>query len=383
MTETVGDGLTSLTQKQTTGSVYLHYPFCRKKCPYCHFFVLGHRDDLEERWATALLKEFDLHKYFFENKKLVSCYFGGGTPFLLSLPYFEQILAKIPKGIEITVEMNPEDLSKEKLQKLREFGVNRLSIGVQSFDDELLKILGRNHSGAKARETVETAFAVGFENITIDLMYDIPTQGAISFKRSLEIASTLPISHLSLYNLTIEPHTAFHRKKKLLEKKLPSDEESLEMLQEAISYFDQGPWERYEISAFAKNGQRSEHNLGYWQGREFLGLGPSAFSYISGSRSQNVCNFPEYEKAIMEGRIPTGFKETLPYPASLYELIAVGIRVKEGVSISSPSPELTTKLTSLHKQGFVKVEGDCYTLTEKGQLFYDEVAIELIDCRRL
>lgn len=341
--------------------------------------MLGHRDDLEERWLTALLKEFDLRSPFFQKKELVSCYFGGGTPFLLSLPYFEKILSKIPSGIEITVEMNPEDLSKEKLQGLKELGVNRLSVGVQSFDDELLKILGRNHDGAKASETIETAFAVGFNNITIDLMYDIPTQGVFPFKRSLEIAYNLPITHLSLYNLTIEPHTAFHRKKKLLEKKLPSDDESLLMLQEAVSLFDQGPWERYEISAFAKNDHRSQHNLGYWQGREFLGLGPSAFSYIDGSRSQNVANFPEYEKAIHEGRPPTGFSETLPYPASLYEMIAVGIRVKEGVCLSSPSPELMIKLKKLHYQGFIKSEQDYYTLTKKGQLFYDEVAIELIE----
>lgn len=360
------------------GSLYIHYPFCRKKCPYCHFFVLGYQEDMEERWAQALLKEWDIRSSFFEGRELVSCYFGGGTPFLLGLPYFEKLLSLLPKGIEITVEMNPEDLSKEKLRALHSLGVNRLSIGVQSFDDDLLKILGRNHSKDRARETVELAYEVGFKNITIDLMYDIPTQGVEPFKRSLEIASKLPITHLSLYNLTIEPHTAFHRKKKLLEKKLPSDEESLTMLQEAIRLFDQGEWERYEISAFSKKGFRSQHNLGYWQGREFLGLGPSAFSYLGGSRIQNFPNFPKYEEAISQNREPVGFSETLPYPASQNELIAVGIRVKEGVCIKDPYPSLEEKLLSLLKEKLIHQNGEVYSLTEKGMLFYDEVAMQLI-----
>ncbi|MBM3201323.1 MAG: radical SAM family heme chaperone HemW [Chlamydiae bacterium] len=359
-------------------SLYIHYPFCRKKCPYCHFFVLKYGQEEEKRWIDALLKEWDLRKSFFESSSLVSCYFGGGTPFLLSTNYFESILSRLPSGIEITVEMNPEDLSEEKLKELRCLGINRISIGVQSFDDHLLQILGRNHSAKRAVESIEAASAAGFENITIDLMYDIPHQKPSMFAQSLNIAKALPITHLSLYNLTIEPHTAFHRKKTQLQKKLPSDEESLKMLQEAISHFDQDPWERYEISAFAKKGYRSLHNLGYWQGREFLGLGPSAFSYLNGSRIQNMCNFPLYEKALYENRLPIGFTETLPPQGAFSELIAVGIRVKEGVLIENPSREFEEKLSLLINKGLIEKDVT-YKLTEKGRLFYDEVAMELID----
>lgn len=368
-------------------SIYVHYPFCRKKCPYCHFFVLGFDPKKEAIWGKTLLKEWSLQESKFSHRPLTSLYFGGGTPFLLDISILESLLDQLApdRNIEITMEMNPEDASLEKLKAVKRLGVNRLSVGVQSFDDTLLRLLGREHSSKKAVQAVEFAHKAGFENITIDLMYDVPKQTPLQFQESLELATSLPIQHVSLYNLTIEPGTAFDRRKSKIMPLLPHGEDSLIMLEKALQAFATAGWERYEISAFCKEGYRSIHNLGYWQGREFVGLGPSAFSYLNKGRRQNVCHFPKWVQHIENQEMPIGYSETLPYPRNIDEMIAIGIRVKEGIKIDeieksfgSFPPKSLQKLEKLCDEGSLMREDNRFFLTEQGKRYYDDVATAII-----
>ena len=202
-----------------------------------------------DAFTDLLIKE--IQSKSFENP-LRSIYFGGGTPYLLGPDNIRRILAICPPATEITLEANPEDITFETMKEYQKAGINRVSIGVQSFDETLLKFLGRNHSGEKAKGAVLDTYKAGIHNITIDLMYDIPTQTRDVFQKSLKVCETLPINHLSLYNLTIEPYTPFHKKEKALEILRPSSEDSTAMLEDAILFLENQGLKRYEISAFAK-----------------------------------------------------------------------------------------------------------------------------------
>ena len=346
-------------------SLYFHVPFCRHKCPYCHFYVLPNEPAMHALLHEGLMLELEKQKPLFENKKIVSVYIGGGTPVLFNLDW-------IPIHGEVTVEANPEEVTYELMSHLKSIGVNRISIGVQSLDDSSLITLGRNHSSNRALEAIETTYRAGIHNISIDLMYDLPNQTVASFERTLKRLKELPITHLSLYNLTIEPHTGFYKQRNSL--KLPSSEESLAMHEMAMELI---PLNRYEISAF---GLPSIHNSGYWTGRPFLGFGPSAFSYLEGRRFRNSCNLRSYVSNLKGGTPWIDFEETLDKEASLRERLAIHLRLIEGVHLSSfdPLPPSVIKdINDLVSEGYLK-EDSSLKLTERGLLFYDEVASRLI-----
>lgn len=367
-----------MTSTMRGKSLYLHTPYCRKKCPYCHFFVTKFDENKIDHFADLLIKEIQSKE--FENP-LRSIYFGGGTPYLLGPDNIKRILSICPEAREITLEANPEDVTLETMKAFKQAGINRVSIGIQSFDDELLKLLGRNHSSQKAQQAIKDTKAAGIDNITIDLMYDVPNQTRKVFKESLEITKTLPITHLSLYNLTIEPFTPFHRKRKALEILRPSSEESTKMLSDAIRALKEMGLERYEISAFAKPGFESLHNTGYWEGIPFHGVGPSAFSYIDGSRFQNFCNMKKYEEKVLLGENPKDFSEKLEPLASQRELLMTGIRMFKGIKKDQFKEALCGKeseIKQLLQEGFLKEDKMRLYLTEKGALFYDDVACQLI-----
>lgn len=363
-------------------SLYFHIPFCTKKCPYCHFYVIKDDALLKKRFLEALRKEWEQKKHLLEGHEIISVYFGGGTPSLLSASDFETIFSflKVPKTCEITVEANPESVSLSFMQSLNQLGVNRISLGVQSFDNSLLKKIGRTHNAEKALQAICDINKAGIDNISIDLMYDLPEQTIEIFEHTLETAVQQPITHISLYNLTIEPNTFFYRKKKQLQKTIPKEEESTTMLNNALSTFEKNSFVRYEISAFAKKGFHSRHNSGYWLGRSFLGFGPSAFSFFNKSRFSNINHFMTYEKSLNEGVWPTGFSETLSDEALFKELLAIRLRLL-AFPISYPSFPSSTipSLQKLVKQGYICQKEGAISLTEKGALFYDSVAEELID----
>lgn len=311
-----------------------------------------------------------------KEKEIVSLYFGGGTPTLF--PEGIEAILERTTAPEITVETNPEDVTLDLMKKLQELGVNRVSIGVQSLNNPLLKYLGRTHTAQKAIEAVEITSAAGIENITIDLMYELPHQTLETWEETVDQACKLPITHLSLYNLTIEPHTLFKKKEKELLPHLPDEETAATMLKTAITRFNEKGLKRYEISAFARDDKISIHNTGYWTGRPFIGYGPSAFSYWEGKRFRNICHMNKYIKSLKDGAFPVDFEEMLSPHRSLHEKIAIGLRLTEGISL--PSIPLSTQklLHELDREGWLNYNAHHAKLTEKGTLFYDTVAEKII-----
>lgn len=378
----------------TTGdiSLYFHIPFCRKKCPYCHFFVI--RDDLEKQKALlcALVNEISQKEDLIRDKKIISIYFGGGTPFLFETSFLKKVVqkiyackTKISNDIEITIEANPEDINIEKIKHLREMGFNRISIGVQSLDDRLLKLLGRSHGKDTILRALNTVYEGGIENISIDLMYDVPNQTISSWQNTLNQLEKLPISHISLYNLTIEPNTAFYRKKDELTKMRPTEDISKEMLMKAITSFEKLGLIRYEISAFARNDKYSRHNVGYWLNRTSIGYGPSAFSYYNDERMQNCCSFAKYINAILKKESPIDFVDLISFSEKIKEAFIISLRLIQGVNITSfenrygklPS-DAKEAIEKLHIEGYLQKSKKNINLTDKGLLFYDSVASEII-----
>ncbi|PIS02792.1 MAG: coproporphyrinogen III oxidase [Chlamydiae bacterium CG10_big_fil_rev_8_21_14_0_10_42_34] len=357
-------------------SLYFHIPFCTKKCPYCHFYVIPNRLSHHKLLSESIALEWQKQLPLLKNKEIVSIYFGGGTPALFG--GIEEILKNISRGpdCEITIEANPEEITLDLLTHFRAIGINRLSLGVQSLDDRSLQTLERVHSADKAKEAIHNAKKAGFENVSIDLMYDLPGQTEESFRYTLNQLSALPIHHISLYNLTIEPHTSFYKR----QVQTPAPELSLRLLTAAVEKFKELGFERYEISAFALPNHKSLHNLGYWTARPFLGFGPSAFSYWSNKRFRNVANINRYAKQLKENLSAVDFEEELTYPANVKELFAVKIRLKEGANLHEFElpDETLTAIEKLKYLELLKEENFQIQLTERGMLFYDTVAAEII-----
>lgn len=365
-------------------SLYFHVPFCTRKCDYCHFYVIPDKEPFKIAYMAALYQEWAQKLQLLKDKELVSIYFGGGTPFLLGPERIATILQWIPhiSSVEITLEANPEHTTLELLKRYREAGINRLSIGIQSFDEKLLKLLGRAHTPFQAKQAVEWAYEVGIHNLSIDLMYDLPGQTLEDWNDTLEQALSLPITHLSLYNLTIEPHTVFYKKRSELAARLPNPEVSLQMLELAIEKLLSKGFCRYEISAFAKEKNYSLHNSGYWTGRPFLGLGPSAYSFWGNSRFRNIAHLNRYCKLLESNRSPVDFSETLPEISLAKELIAIRLRLTDSVPLEQFSllpSETQTTLKALESQNLVVFDEQGFRLTQKGLLFHDFIASEIID----
>lgn len=325
-------------------------------------------------------------------KKLVSIYFGGGTPSLLApesiFSLIESVRAIIPfdsSQIEITLEANPETLTLERMRSYAAAGINRISIGIQSLDDKLLSTLGRTHNASTAINAVNTVAKAGISNISIDLMYDIPGQTLSAWQETLRLTEQLPITHLSLYNLTIEPHTVFFKYRETLRKELPDAECSTMMYKQAVEVLEGYGLFQYEISAFARNGLISRHNSGYWTGRPFIGFGPSAFSYWEGKRFRAVANLNRYVQSLREEKSPIDFSEELEPESHRRELLTIALRLRAGVDIAAFEPlygplssSTQESLKNLEDQGLVKKQGNFLLLTQQGILFYDTVAVELI-----
>ncbi len=369
-------------------SLYFHLPFCQKKCDYCHFFVLPNKASFKEELLKSILIEIELRTSLLKKSQIKSIYFGGGTPALVGPRYIKTLLKalKVPlQDIEVTLELNPENHSLELLKGYRDVGVNRLSIGVQSFDPSLLKKLGRSHSVQDIHEALENASRAGFTNISIDLMYDLPTQSLPLWKRTLEKALSYPITHLSLYNLSIEKETVFYKYRNQIRSQMPTEELSLTLFNEACKSLKEKGFEAYEISAFCKDGAYSHHNVGYWLQRPHLGFGPSAFSLLKPERFQNVKNLKRYSELLNQKKLPIDFKEELESEAFLRESLALHLRLLKGFDASifqkrfgDFSDELSAILELLKKRGWIKHNQNILSLTSEGLLYHDSVASELV-----
>ncbi len=368
--------------------IYLHVPFCKVKCHYCdfHFSVqLKNRGNI----IGAMNQELLARKNFLGDHVVNTIYFGGGTPSVIELDLLESMLNTMHKTYhidakaEITLECNPDDLTLEKLKGYRALGINRLSIGIQSFNDEFLQFMNRAHSAEQANTAVQMAQDVGFDNLTIDLIYGVPGSTLQTWEKELIRMDQLNVPHLSAYCLTIEENTVFgHWKKKGIIKPF-ADEESIKQFQFLIDYTDQLGMEQYEISNFAKQGYISRHNSAYWLGEHYLGIGPSAHSYNGEERGWNISNNTQYQKAIEKG-LDCYEVEKLSVQDRFNDYILTRLRTKWGVDLvelaaisSQMTHDMKPVLMAYIKEGDLMVKNEVVTLTPKGRFIADGISSDL------
>lgn len=325
--------------------IYIHIPFCRQKCFYCDFPSFAGREKKIDRYLQALEQEFALLRQRLYPKDNVrdikskfaprTIYIGGGTPTALNAHQLEKLLEIVKKYVavaeEFTVEMNPGTVDREKLLLLQQAGVNRLSVGVQSFDDHCLKKIGRIHTVQEAVDTIELAHNLGFDNISLDLIYGLPQQDREILTKSVERALTLPVQHISIYGLQLEEGTAFQRMADMGKLHLPTDELVEAMHDYIVEKLPEAGYQRYEISNYALPGYESKHNLSYWQDVEYLGLGSGAHSYWQGTRYENPSSIDDYISALEAGKLPATLEEQVDRQAHMEEYCFLGLRTAAGI----------------------------------------------------
>ncbi len=369
--------------------IYLHIPFCRQACHYCNFHFSTSLK-LQNDFLDALLKEIVLRKDYLEHQKVNTVYFGGGTPSLLPETHLQAIMERlrdhynIAPEAEISFEANPDDISAQRLTEWKRQGINRLSIGVQSFTDHDLLWMNRAHNARQARVCIDLARDAGINNLSIDLIYGTPTLADKQWMDNLSTAVDLKIPHLSCYALTVEPGTALHtliRKERYLP--VSNDDQARQFLLMADWLTEQG-YLHYEISNFALPGQQSIHNSSYWKGAHYLGLGPSAHSFNSVSRQWNIANNALYIRALREDRIPFEI-ESLSVAQRFNEYLMTSLRTLEGADLGQVEQDFGKELTaSLEKQARTFIDkswlitaGRRLVLTREGKLFADRIASDL------
>jgi len=369
--------------------IYLHIPFCKRKCAYCDFFSLAnakHQDD----FVQAILQEVSLQQHYLDNERVQTIYFGGGTPSLLSIGQLEEILNalhknfRIDKNIDLTLEGNPENLTQTFLRDLKSLGFNRLSIGIQSFNDDDLMLMRRTHNAKTAVKSIYNAKNQGFKNISVDLIYGLPNFTREKWEKNLEQTFLLDVQHISAYHLTIEPKTLF--KKWYDENKihLPNEEKSLEQYQLLVEKTAANGFLHYEISNFAKDGFLSLHNTNYWVGVKYLGLGPSAHSYNLTSRQWNISNLHVYLAEISKGNIPFE-RENLSLQEKYNDFIITSFRTMWGLNLekfvlnfgSSYKKYFLKKIEKYLDQEFCIQNHDQIKLSEQGMFISDHIMTDL------
>lgn len=368
--------------------IYIHIPFCRRACHYCnfHFSTSLH---LQNELVAALLKEIHLQQDYLGGEKVHTIYLGGGTPSLLTADQLQSIFTGIRTSFavdshaEVTLEANPDDINTEQLLSWKQLGINRLSIGVQSFFEEDLQWMNRAHTAQQALDNLRLARSV-FDNITMDLIYGMPTLSDEKWKQNIEQAIALQIPHLSCYALTVEPKTALDmmiRKKKTMP---VNNEDQARQFLLLMEWLAAAGYEHYEISNFALPGHRSRHNSAYWQGQHYLGLGPSAHSFDGQSRQWNVANNTLYIQSLEKNIVPFE-REVLTPVQQVNEYIMTSLRTLEGINlehvqkISGEGIHQSLKKNGQRfiQQSLLREEDDHLILTTEGKLFADGIAADL------
>jgi oxygen-independent coproporphyrinogen III oxidase len=371
--------------------LYIHIPFCVKKCIYCDFFSVTYDQAATKQYVDALCKELSLKKHL--AGRLKTAYFGGGTPSLLSADCFRQFFTCMKDNycfspeIEITVEANPGTIDATKIEALLSLGVNRLSVGVQSFNDDELAILGRIHSSDEAIRSLESIKKAGLKNFSIDLMYGIPGQTMESWKESLAKATELSPSHISAYELTPEENTPLYPLIKSHTITMLNEDLVLDMYNYAIDYLAFSGYTHYEISNFAMPGFQCVHNLNYWDRGDYIGAGAGAHSFISALRSINTTDINEYISRVNQGHIPEIQAMKIMPDDALKEYIFLGLRKIEGINIQSIPPGADTGLSApqrlsqtsqeLIAEGYLERSGDFLRLTRNGIVISNTIIVRL------
>jgi oxygen-independent coproporphyrinogen-3 oxidase len=376
-------------------SLYVHIPFCRSKCAYCDFSSYARKERLIPAYVDALLREATFWAESGVVDRVDTLYFGGGTPSLLPIAEAERLLDSLRKlfdvasHAEMTLEANPESVNAAHLRALRRAGINRLSIGVQSFDDAELRFLGRIHDAARAEEAYHAARKAGFDNVSIDLVFGLPRQTTEQWRRSLEKAIALGPDHLSLYALTLEEGTPLAHRVAAGECQEPDPDVQAEMYTWSSERLAEAGYEQYEISNWSRPGHRCRHNLTYWQSRPYLGLGAGAHSYVDGYRLANERLPDRYIELVPTGGgawpcdPPPPQVESVERPDAerdLSDAIILGLRLTEGVSLAGLSERFgvdvgeryVEEIADLRRLGLLESTHGRTRLTERGRLLGNE-----------
>lgn len=381
--------------------LYIHFPYCLSRCPYCDFAVTISKNPPEERYTKAILAELALRKDQAPDVPLESIFFGGGTPSLWSAKWLERVLEEVARrfrlapGLEISLEANPEATDLKRWTELRRAGVNRLTLGVQSFEPEILRSLGRHHDAAQAREAVRSAREAGFENIAVDLIFGVQGQRVEQVRRDAEEVVALGVQHVSAYMLTLDRESLAVEvplAKQLARGQvtLPADEEIVEMGGALREVLRGAGFHRYEVSNYARGDFGSRHNALYWTGGDYLAVGAGAVGMLhkgasSGERFFNERSTEKYLRAVEEGRLPESGREALDPDALFSERLAMGLRLTSGLELepvfSAAGVDLSSrlpKLEALVKHGLATWDGHRLTLTDRGLDLHSAVAASLI-----
>lgn len=377
--------------------IYLHIPFCKQACHYCNFHFSTSLK-YKEKMVGAMLRELELRSEYLDNKNITSIYFGGGTPSLLANKELTQIFDKIYSlfnieyDAEITLEANPDDLTKEKLQALRQSPVNRLSIGIQSFAEEDLKFMNRAHNATEARACLEHALDAGFENLTVDLIYGSPTTSDAQWGANIQTVIDYNIPHVSCYALTVEPKTALGHF--VAKGKVPDvdEEQAARQFEILIQMLRANGYEHYEISNFAKPGWHARHNSSYWSGEPYLGIGPSAHSFDGkNTRQWNVANNAKYMQLLNAPHLEDVahlnglFEQETLSPAQRYnEYIMTSLRTIWGAKLQKIKDfgdefeaYFLENIQRFMQLNYIMIKENAYVLTDEGKLLADFIAAEL------
>ena len=355
--------------------LYIHIPFCPNICPYCAFYKESAGRDRVEGFLDALIKDVGNWAPRLRPKTI---FFGGGTPSALSIPQFEKLLGGLNDRLDLsvleewTIEMNPATVASDKAILLRDEGINRVSMGVQSWDDEVLKSLGRTHDAAKAEESFHILREAGFDNLSIDLIFGVPGQTLESWRNSLDRSLRLAPEHLSAYGLTYEEDTEFFRK---LGRGEMAPDEGLEADQFELTaeLLGKAGYLQYEVSNYSLPGRQSQHNSAYWNGSDYLGLGPSAFSTVGNRRWRSIRETGLYTETTMAGKTAIDFEESVNQELKAKERAAFGMRTLRGLPLSEAAP-WEDDLRDLQEKGLVSLNDARWLLTPRGRLLADTVA---------
>jgi oxygen-independent coproporphyrinogen-3 oxidase len=364
--------------------IYVHIPFCARICPYCAFYKDLLDRSQTRRFCEAILGELELVGTPRRSARTAqpavpaTIYFGGGTPTALNIEQLELLLRgfherlDLSELVEWTVEANPGSVSPRKARLLKKFGVNRISLGVQSWDGDLLQLLGREHNAQQAEESFRILRNAGFANLNVDLMFALPNQTAGQWRATLNRTIALQPEHISTYCLTYEEDTEFFLRHARGEFHADPDREA-EFFQLTMSILEEAGYEQYEISNYARPGFESLHNRAYWLGKDYLGMGPSAVSTIGMQRWQNVCDYRAYIDRVFSGYSPRGSTENLTHEIKRAERVALGLRTREGVpaDLLASKPEVTGEFVAL---GLLQRAHGNLVLTRKGKALADSVA---------
>ncbi len=372
-------------------AIYIHIPFCAKHCAYCDFntYVEKLQSDLVQNTVLAICHDIRANS---NSRPISSIFFGGGTPTFLSGENLELIINTVfdnfdvSRDAEISSEANPGSSDAQKFQKMHSAGFNRLSIGVQSFDDELLVALDRFHTSDEAESALIAARAAGFENLNLDLMFGLPKQNLDHWGATLERAISIGTEHLSLYALTLEPGTRFERLQAGGKLELPEEDIELEMYERCIYQLTHAGYEHYEVSNFAKPGYRSRHNQVYWRNEEYLGFGPGAVSYMDGRRWKRERLPVRYIRKMNLTEDLAVESEALDFDGQLGETMMLGLRLIDGLPLArirdrfgiEPLVEFAAQIDSLSSNGLLELENDVLKLTHRGLLLANTVLAEFL-----